>query len=77
MPGKKTTRVKFALANAKSKAFTSKGPLVHGSVVDLPTDEAQRFVELGCAHLSDADEVRIEPEVNLESGGSESEGEAD
>ena len=76
MPEKKTRRIKLALANEKSKAFTSKGPLVHGSVVTLPTDEAQRFIELGCAHLSDDDEVRIEPDVNLESGGSEPEGES-
>lgn len=76
MPAKKTTRVQLALANKFAKAFTSKGPLVHGSVVELPADEAQRFIELGCAHLTDVDEVRIEPEVNIESGGSDPEPEA-
>ena len=77
MPAKKNTRIKLALANESAKAFTSKGPLVHGSVVELPTDEAQRFIDLGCAHLSDADQVRVEPEVNLEGGGSDPEPEAD
>ena len=77
MPAKKTTRIKLALANDSAKAFTSKGPLVHGSVVELPTDEAQRFIERGCAHLSDADELRVEPAVNIESGDSEPEAEAD
>ena len=76
MPAKKTTRIVLALANKSAKAFTSKGPLVHGSVVELPPDEAQRFIDRGCAHLSDADELRIEPEVNIESGDSEPEAEA-
>ena len=66
MPGKKTKRVKLTLHGKTSKAFTSKGPLVTGSVVELPTDEAQRFIDLGCAQLTDDDEARIEPEVNVE-----------
>ena len=76
MPAKKMTRIKLALANKTAKAFTSKGPLVHGSVVSLPTAEAQRFIELGRANLSDADEVRVEPAVNIEAPDSEPEPEA-
>ena len=66
MPGKKTKRVKLTLHGKTSKAFTSAGPLVTGSVVELPTDEAQRFIDLGCAQLTDDEPERIEPEVNVE-----------
>ena len=66
MPAKKTKRVKIALHGKTAKAFTSEGPLVTGSVVELPTDEAQRLIDKGCAQLTDADEARIEPEVNVE-----------
>ena len=76
MPAKKMTRIKLALANAGSKAFTSQGPLVHGSVVSLPTAEAQRLIERGCANLSDDDEVRVEPTVNIEPSDSATEPEA-
>ena len=76
MPAKKTTRVRLALHNPKAKAFTSRGPLVHGSVVTLPTEEAQRFIDQGVAHLSDDDEVRVEPEVNLDAPASDPEPEA-
>ena len=68
MPAKKTKRVKLTLHGKTSKAFTSKGPLVTGSVVELPAEEAQRFIDLGCAQLTDDDEARIEPEVNVEGG---------
>lgn len=68
MPAKKTTRVKLTLHNSEAKVFTTEGPLVHGSVVSLPTEEAQRLIELGCATLTDADDVRVEPTVNIEGG---------
>lgn len=66
MPGKKTKRIKVSLHGKGSKAFTSKGPLVTGSVVELPSEEAQRMIDRGSAQLTDADEARIEPEVNVE-----------
>lgn len=68
MPAKKTTRVKLSLHNPRAKVFTSEGPLVHGSIVDLPSEEARRYIERGTAHLSAEDEQRIEPEVNIEGG---------
>ena len=67
MPGKKMT-VTLAPHNPRAKVFTSEGPLVHGSVVSLPEDEARRYIERGIAHLSDDDEQRGEPTVNIEGG---------
>ena len=68
MPAKKTTRVKLALHNPEAKVFTSEGPLVTGSVVELPAEEAHRLIDLGCAHLTEALDVRVEPKVNIEGG---------
>lgn len=67
MPAKKDSkRVKLTLHGKTAKAFTSKGPLVTGSVVELPAKEAQRLIDLDCAQLTDDDTARIEPEVNVE-----------
>ena len=59
-------RVQIHLHNHEAKCFTSKGPLVHGSVVELPADEAGVLVERNCARYTEAVEARIEPVVNVE-----------
>ena len=68
MPTKKMMRVLITLHGEKSKAFTSEGPLVTGSIVELPAAEAERLIAAGNAHLTEDVEHRIEPETNIDSG---------
>ena len=68
MPAKKMTRIEIKLRGKFAKAFTSEGPLVSGSVVELPSEEAARLIAKGCAHLSDQEVARLEPRVNIEDG---------
>lgn len=72
MPAKKDdsdmVRVLVKLSNSRAKIFSSKGPLLGGSIVDLPRAEAERFMKLGCALPSfeqDTEEVR--PYCDVES----------
>ena len=68
MPAKKTIRIKLTLSGAKAKVFTSEGPLVTGSVVELPSAEAERLIKLGKAHMTADDAERIEPATDIEGG---------
>ena len=59
-------RVQLDTHNPEAKVFTSKGPLVCGSVVELPVAEARRLIDLKMARISEAECERIEPTVNVE-----------
>ena len=61
-----TTRVKIDLHNAEAKCFTSIGPLVNGSVCELPKDEAAALVSRDLARYTEAVVEHIEPKVNVE-----------
>ncbi len=61
------TRIKVRLGGDKNaKLFTSCGPAVNGSVIDLPTDEARRFCDLELALPTLADVNVIAPKCYVE-----------
>ena len=61
------TRIKVKLPGDKqAKLFTSCGPAVNGSIIDLPTEEAARFCELELAIPSLAELMVIEPKCYIE-----------
>ena len=68
MPAKKNSvRVLIKLPNQEAKVFSSLGPLVSGSVVDLPSEEAEQFMARGCALPSfDECENKIAPVCDVE-----------
>ena len=61
-------KVQIDTHNPEAKVFTSAGPLVCGSVVELPADEAALYVDRKIARYTEAPEERIEPLVNVEDG---------
>ena len=65
-----TIRVRVTLNDPEAKLFTSRGPLLHGSVVERPEDEGRRY----CARLTavpvlEGDEEHKLPDVNVEPDG--------
>jgi hypothetical protein len=62
-----TKRVKLTLPSKEAKAWTSEGKLVSGSVVELPTDEADYFIAADLAYPFDGEVDAIAPEVDPES----------
>ncbi len=60
-------KVKLTLRGGPgAKVFTSLGPLVRGSVCELPAAEAQVLIDRDQAHISAKEVEHIEPTVNVE-----------
>ena len=68
MPAAKDLKVKLTLPSAEAKLFTSMGPLLDGSVVELPRAEAEGYCERGIAIpvLKDLAEDLREPICDVE-----------
>ena len=61
------TRIKVRLGGDKqAKLFTTCGPAVNGSVIDLPTAEARRFCDLELALPTMAEVNVIAPKCYIE-----------
>ncbi len=67
MPARKMKRVSIHLPSPGAKVTTSVGVFANGSVVSLPEGEAQRFIDLGKARYTEADDdAPVAPENVVE-----------
>ena len=68
-PTEAVMRIRVRLPGGRNaKLFTTRGPAVNGSVVDLPEDEAQRFCDRELALPTKDDTAMVEAECYTEGG---------